>query len=255
MAEKKGKTLAETQARREAPEDPWEKGPRNAPLAEGRAARDKVDVPVRPPEDMSEKSGLRSEHLWDVYALPQPVVLVTTTDLDGNVNCAPKNWVTHAGARHFAFVCSTEHDTYMNAQTTREFVVNVPGADLVPKLHALARLGTASWEDELRRAGLTSLPSTKVKPPRIRECRAHLECKVTLLHRTSTKDDLGSEEAGTDVLVLGEVVAASADADVVRAKTYAERVALVRPFVLSPLWNYAVVDRVEPLPRQWDLEY
>lgn len=255
MSKPKGKSLAETQARREAPDDPWEERPRHAALAEGKSPRDKVDVPVAPPPDMSESSGLRSEHLWGLYALPQPVVLVTTTDLDGNVNCAPKNWVTHAGARHFAFVCSTEHDTYMNAQTTREFVVNVPGADLVPKLHALARRGAASWEDELRRAGLTALPSSKVKPPRIAECRAHLECRVTLLHRTSTKDDLGSEKAGTDVLVLGEVVAASADAEVVRAKSYAERVALIRPFVLAPIWNYSVVDRVEPLPDEWDLEY
>lgn len=255
MAEKKGKTLAETQARRASPDDPWEEGPRHARLAEGKAPRDKVDVPLEPPGDMSESSGLRSEYLWDLYALPQPVVLVTTTDLDGNVNCAPKNWVTHAGARHFAFVCSTEHDTYMNAQSTREFVVNVPGAELVPKLHALARRGAASWEDELRRAGLTKVPSTKVRPPRVAECRAHLECKVTLLHRTSTKDDLGGEKAGADVLVLGEVVAASADAEVVRARTYAERVALVRPFVLAPIWSYAVVERVEPLPEQWDLEY
>lgn len=255
MADEKGKTLAQTQERREEPTDPWEEGPRHARLAEGKAPRDKVDVTVEPPGDMDEASGLRSEHLWDLYALPQPVVLVTTADLDGNVNCAPKNWVTHAGARHFAFVCSTEHDTYMNAQTTREFVVNVPGADLVPKLHALARRGAASWEDELRRAGLKALPSTKVKPPRIAECRAHLECRVTLLHRTSTKDDLGSEKAGTDVLVLGEVVAASADAEVVRARTYRERVEIIRPFVLAPIWSYAVVDRVEDLPDAWDLEY
>ena len=255
MPKPKGKTLAETQKRRETPDEPWEDGPRHARLAEGKAPRDKVDVPLEPPEDMSEGSGLRSEHLWDLYALPQPVVLVTTTDLDGNVNCAPKNWVTHAGARHFAFVCSTEHDTYMNAQTTREFVVNVPGADLVPTLHALARRGTASWEDELRRAGLTSLPRAKVRPPRIAECRAHLECKVTLLHRTSTKDDLGTEKAGTDVLVLGEVVAACADAEIVRAKTYKERVELIRPLVLAPIWNYAVVERVQELPRAWDMEY
>lgn len=255
MGKPKEKTLAETQERRRAPTDPWEEGPRHARLAEGLAPRDKVDVPLGPPEDMDEASGLRSEYLWDLYALPQPVVLVTTTDLDGNVNCAPKNWVTHAGARHFAFACSTEHDTYMNAQTTREFVVNVPGADLIPKLHALARLGTASWENELRRAGLRALPSTKVRPPRIAECRAHLECKATLMHPTSTKDHLGTQKAGTDVLILGEIIAASADAEVARAKSYAERVALVRPIVLAPIWNYAVVERVEPLPEQWDLEY
>lgn len=251
----KGKTLKEQQARRREPTDPWEAGPRDPRRARDLPPREKLDVPVEPPRDLDEGSGLRSEHLWDLYALPQPVVLITTTDLDGNVDCAPKNWVTHAGARHFAFVCSTEHDTYMNAQTTREFVVNVPGAELVPSFHALARLGTASWEDELKRAGLTAMPSTKVKPPRIRECRAHLECKVTLLHRTAGPKELGSEKVGSDVLVLGEIVAASADAEIVGAPSYAERLAMIRPVVLAPIWNHAVVERVEPLPEQWDLEY
>lgn len=248
----KGKTLRELQARREAPESAWE---RDASLVARVATPDahgKLDVPVLAPEDVPE--GQRSEWLWDLYALPQPVVLITTVDLDGNVDCAPKNWVTCAGARHFAFACSTEHDTYMNAQTTRQFVVNVPGADLVPKLHALARRGTASWEDELRRAGLAAIPSAKVRPPRVAECRAHLECEVTLLHETSDETDLRAKTQ-SDVLVVGKVVAASADPDVVNAPTHAERVKRVRPFVCAPVWNWAEVSDVRELPGAWDLEY
>lgn len=249
----KGKSLRETQERREEPESAWERDA--AKVAE--VARDdgsgKLDVPVDAPEDVPE--GQRSEWLWDVYALPQPVVLVTTVDLEGNVNVAPKNWVTCAGSRHFAFVCSTEHDTYMNAQTTKQFVVNVPGAELVPKLHALARRGTASWEDEMRRAGLTALASRKVKPPRIAECRAHLECEVTLLHETSTHKELRTKQPQSDVLVLGRVVAASADESIVRAPTHAERVKRLRPIVLAPVWNHAVVEDVSELPHAWDVEY
>ena len=257
MAEKKGKTLAETQARRTEPSDPWERstvlGERG--LGAGLPPRAKVDVPVEVPDDMDEASGQRSEYLWDLYALPQPVVLVTTTDLEGNVNCAPKNWVSCAGADRFLFVCSTEHDTYRNAHTTKEFVVNVPGVELVDRLHALARRGTAMWENELTRAGLTAVASRKVRPPRIAECRVHLECKVTLLHETDSAKDLKGDKAGTDVLVLGRVVAASADAEVVRAPTYAERVKAIRPFVLTPVWNYQAVEDPRPLPEQWDLEY
>lgn len=258
MAPKKGKTLAEMQAPQEGPGDKWERGTVLGPergLGVGAPPREKVDVPLETPRDMDEKSGQRSEYLWDLYATPQPVVLVTTADLEGNVDCAPKNWVTCAGSHHFLFVCSTEHDTYRNAHTTREFTVNVPGAELVDRLHALARKGTASWENELDRAGLTTLPGRAVKAPRIAECRVHLECKVDLLHRTSTEKDLGTEKIGTDVLVLGRIVAVSADAEIVRAPTYEERVRLLRPFVLTPVWNYQVVDAPKPLPMQWDLEY
>lgn len=256
MAEKKGKTLRETQARRAEPSK-WERGTVLGPergLGEGVPPRGKVDVPVEVPEDMEEE-GQRSEYLWDLYCLPQPVVLITTADLDGNVNCAPKNWVSCAGSHGFLFVCSTEHDTYMNAQTTREFVVNVPGADLVPKLHALSRRGTASWENELTRAGLTALPSKEVTPPRIGECRAHLECRVDLIHPLNKTEDPKTEKAGTDVLVVGRIVAASADAEVVRAPTYEERLRLIRPFVLAPVWNYHVVEEAKPLPEAWDVEY
>lgn len=249
----KGRSLAEEQERRTKPESVWEKDASRVADLTSPGAQGKMDIPLQWPEEVPE--GQRSEWLWDVYALPQPVVLITTVDLAGNVNIAPKNWVTCAGARHFAFVCSTEHDTYMNAQTTKQFVVNVPGAELVPKLHAIARRGTASWEDESTRAGLTAIPSKTVRPPRIAECRAHLECEVTLLHETSTHGDLGTKTPQSDVLVLGRIVAASADEEIVRAPTHAERVKRIRPFVLAPVWNYAVIEQVSELPHAWDLEY
>lgn len=257
MPEKKGRTLRETQERQRAPEGKWEKstvlGPERG-LAAGLRPREKVDVPIEVPDDM-DPPGQRSEYLWDLYALPQPVVLVTTADLDGNVNCAPKNWVSCAGSHGFLFVCSTEHDTYMNVQTTKEFVVNVPGADLMDRLHALSRKGTASWENELTRAGLTALPGAKVRPPRIAECRVHLECKATLLHPLDTVADLKTDKAGTDVLVLGRIVALSADAEIVQAPTYAARTRLLRPFVLTPVWNWHELGEGKELPWAWDTEY
>jgi flavin reductase (DIM6/NTAB) family NADH-FMN oxidoreductase RutF len=160
-----------------------------------------------------------------------------------------------AGSHGFAFVCSTDHDTFMNIQTTGEFVVNVPGVELVDKLHALARKKTPSWENELRRAGLTELPSSRVKPPRVKECRMHLECRAELLHEVDSARELRTTEQGTDVLIYGKIVALSGDAEVVRAPTYEERVRLMRPFVLTPIWGYQVVDAPREIPNGWDIEY
>lgn len=254
----KGKTLAETNERQQGPRNRWEKGTVWGPergLGEGIAPREKVDVPLEVPTDMDKESGQRSEYTYDLHCLPQPVVLITTADRDGNVNCAPKNWVTTAGSHGFVFVCSTDHDTYMNVQTTGEFVVNVPGVELVGKLHALARKGAASWEDELARAELKALPSRKVRPPRIAECRVHLECRAELLYEVDSARELGSAQQGTDVLVYGKIVALSMDAEVLRAPTYDERVRRIRPFVLTPIWGYQVVDAPTEVPGAWDIEY
>lgn len=246
------------QERQAGPKNRWEKGTVLGPqlgLADGLADDAKVDVPLDVPEDMDPEEGQRSEYLYDVYALPMPVILVTTTDHAGNVDCSPKNWCTHAGAFGFAFVCNTEHDAYMNVASTGEFVVNVPGAELLDKLHLLARKGAPSWENEMDRAGLTSVPSKVVRPPRIRECRVHLECRVELLYECDSVRELKSSKMGTDVLIFGKVVAASADARVIRAPTYRERIAEIRPIVLGPIWEYAVVDSTRELPGAWDIEY
>ena len=195
MADKKGKPLAELQERSSKPENKWEKGTVLGPelgLGEGLDAREKVDVPIETPDDMDAESGLRAEYLHDIHCLPLPVILVTTVDLKGNVDCSPKNWCTVAGSHGFAFVCNTEHDCYQNIQTTGEFVVNVPGVDLVDKLHTLARKGAPSWENELKRAGLTEISSTKVKPPRVKECRVHMECRAEWLHEVDSAMDLKS---------------------------------------------------------------
>ena len=255
---KKGQTIEELQERQKGPRNKWEKGAVLGPeagLGVGLPPREKVDVPVETPDDMDPSEGQRSEYLYDVYSLPQPVVLVTTADLDGNVNCAPKNWVTCAGSHGFVFVCSTDHDTYMNVQSTGEFVVNVPGADLVPRLHALARKGAPSWENEMKRAGLTAVPSRKVRPPRVGECRVHLECKAELLYEVDNARELKSAKQGVDVLVYGKIVALSGDAEVVRAPTYEERTRLINPFVLTPIWNWHSLGEPKPVPEAWDIEY
>lgn len=167
-------TPAEPQDRRR---DPTGKGERSTGLGSERGlgagldARGKVDVPVDVPQGMDESRGQRSECLWDEYGTPQLVVLVTTADSAGNVNCAPEHRCTAAGSHGFLFVCGTDHDTFMNVQSTGEFVVNVPGAQRVDRLHALAREGTASWENELERARGWTRSSSGSSWPRARTRR------------------------------------------------------------------------------------
>jgi len=56
--------------------------------------------------------------------------------------------------------------------------------------------------DKFKETGLTPLPAKKVKPPIIKECVAHLECK---LHNQFT--------TGDHTIFVGEIVEAYADKD------------------------------------------
>jgi len=137
------------------------------------------------------------------YYSVKPIILVTTIGPSGISNVAPKTQCMDVGRReeYFAFVCTPQHHTYQNIKANREFVVNYPGPELIQKVSATSQF--AEKVDEIALAGLTSIPSLVVKPPRIKECKVHLECRLTEI-----KDlDVGS-------IILGKIVARSATQEV-----------------------------------------
>lgn len=74
----------------------------------------------------------------------------------------------------------------------------------------------------MEEAGLTALPSDKVKPPRIKECKAHLECKV-----------LWTKIIGSACLVLGSIEAISVDEEMEKLDAKEQAIALNRLIFLS----------------------
>ena len=79
--------------------------------------------------------------------------------------------------------------------STREFVVNIPTADMK---RVVDLCGTVSGRDgdKFARAGLHQVPSSVVSAPLIAECPVALECRVRHIY-----------EAGSHDLFIGEVVA------------------------------------------------
>jgi len=129
--------------------------------------------------------------------------MITTVDKEGRINAASYGTcvrVCHDPV-YIAFTTGATKDTYNNVLATEEFVVNVPSfeREILEKVRVVG-LEFPPGVNELEKAGLTSLPSTVVKPPRIAECKSHFECKVEWtkqwLHR---------------LMVVGKVVAASVD--------------------------------------------
>ena len=149
--------------------------------------------------------------------LPTTTTIITTIDEMGNPNAAPHGWVIGVSVDPWliAFASDLGHKTWKNALATREFVVNLPGEEILKPLFATSK-GYPKGTDKLKISGLTQIPSERVKPPRIKECKLHLECAVEF-----------TKEFSDGGLVVGRVLAASLDVDAVDGK-------LERGFTLNP---------------------
>lgn len=138
---------------------------------------------------------------------PTSLVLVTTLSPLGVGNVAPKTQVMPVGRKgYWAFACCDRHHTYQNVARQGEFVINIPGPELIEQV-SQAAAEFPPGTDEISGAGLTAIASRVVGVPSIAECRVHLEFK-----NYQILDGFGEES-----LVIGEVVAVTVDEEAVDA--------------------------------------
>ena len=141
--------------------------------------------------------------------VPRPIALVSTVDANGVANVAPFSFFCGVGsvpptllfcpALHAADVDpELRKDTLRNVEETGEFVVNVV-SEAIAHAANLTAAQVPPEVDEFALAGLTPLASEVVRPPRVAESPAHMECKLLQVTYTSHKP-------GGGVIVLGEIV-------------------------------------------------
>lgn len=165
---------------------------------------------------------------WRPSPLAGQVFLVTTVNEDGSSNVAPKSWVSMVAFNPplVALGCNLSHWTAQNILRTDEFVLNVPGAELAQVVWKASSLPHPRPVECL---GLTSIPGTTVKPPRIEECGAHLECK-RISHLTY----------GNEIVFIGQILEASVDKDILEST---DPYHLLRPFFFLENKTFGVIDR------------
>jgi len=100
-------------------------------------------------------------------------------------------------------------------EETKEFVVNVPTMDTLKETLFCGRK-TGRMYDKFKETRLTPLPAKRVQPPIIKECVAHLECK---LHQQIT--------TGDHTLFVGKILAVYADEGIFNGKYNLRKVKLV----------------------------
>jgi flavin reductase (DIM6/NTAB) family NADH-FMN oxidoreductase RutF len=132
--------------------------------------------------DLEKEFADRAYPILASLVTPRPIALVTTISEDGQVNAAPFSFFNLMGAN--PPICAfapgdrddgTPKDTARNIRSGHEFVVNLVDEAIAEAMNKCAA-SLPFGENELLRAGLTSAPSSVVKPPRIVEAPASLEC-------------------------------------------------------------------------------
>lgn len=139
---------------------------------------------------------------------PRPIGWISTVNAAGELNLAPYSYFNALSTHPFLVWFSSEgrKDSAAFAAETGEFVANLVGRALAEKMNATS-IDAPRGVSEFGYAGLTPAPSRLVRPPRVAEAPAALECKVTEIRRPRALD---GKEAGVHV-VTGEVVGVHID--------------------------------------------
>ncbi|ARN79439.1 flavin reductase [Nonlabens spongiae] len=137
---------------------------------------------------------------------PRPIAFASTIDEEGKVNLSPYSFFNVFSANPPIMIFSparrvrnnTVKHTLLNAQATKEVVINIVNYDIVQQM-SLSSTEYAEGVNEFVKSGLTEVASEKVRPPRVAESPVQFECKVKEIV------ELG-HEGGAGNLIICEVV-------------------------------------------------
>lgn len=134
---------------------------------------------------------------------PRPIAFISTLSDKGIPNAAPFSFfnlmgndppIVAIGIGKDETRKNNLKDSGYNIQQTKEFVINIVNERVLEQMN-LTAIDFPPEVDESEIAGLTKLPSIRVKPPRIAESPANLECRLA-----------STVEIGNTRIVLGEII-------------------------------------------------
>jgi flavin reductase (DIM6/NTAB) family NADH-FMN oxidoreductase RutF len=131
---------------------------------------------------------------------PYNACLVTSKRKNEKPNIMAVAWIIPVSANPplLAMSIRPERYSYKLIMETGEFVVNIPTYEMAKKVLICGRKSGKDY-DKFKETSLSTLQATKVEAPLIKECVAHIECKV-----------LETIEVGDHTLIIGQIVAAHA---------------------------------------------
>ena len=148
--------------------------------------------------------GADAPHAYRLLAsvvVPRPIALVTTLNLNDQVNAAPFSFFNLMGSSPPVVALGIGNrepgapkDSRANIERTGEFVISLVHAPLAEAMNVCG-IDFPAGVSELRAAKLTTAACVKVQTPRIAEALVQMECRLASV-----------VEVGDNQIVLGEVV-------------------------------------------------
>ena len=148
---------------------------------------------------------------------PRPIGWISTQNAAGALNLAPYSFFNAFNyvPPIVGFASIGTKDTLRNIEATGEFVWNLATRSLAEAMNqSCAAVPPEVSEFDL--TGLTPLPSTRVRPPRVAESPVTFECRSTQILQLQGIDG----EAVPTWLILGEVVAVHIDQALLKDGVY-----------------------------------
>lgn len=180
--------------------------------------------------------------------IPRPIGWISSVSENGINNLAPFSYFNAVGddPPHVMFSTGrgndSNKDTLNNVLATKQFVVNMVTEELVEQMNTTAQ-AVHSDIDEFEFAGVTSIPSHKVKPMRVKESPITLECE--LVHHYFLED----HRHGGACVVIGRIVMMHFD-DAVLLDNYKINLENYKPVSRLAGSNYAKIGELFSVKRK-----
>lgn len=130
---------------------------------------------------------------------PRPIAFASTIDSEGQANLSPFSFFNVFGANPPIVVFSpsrrgrdnTTKHTFDNVKEVPEVVINMVNYSMVNQV-SLSSNEFAKGVNEFQKAGFTAIDSDLIKPFRVKESPAQLECKVLDVIETGSEGGAGN---------------------------------------------------------------
>lgn len=182
----------------------------------------------------------RQNYLQHAIA-PRPICLASTIDLAGNVNLSPFSFFNLFSTQPPIAIFSparrardnTTKHTLHNVHEIPEVVINIVDIDILQQT-SLASCEFPKEINEFIKAGFTEEPSTRIRPPMVKESKIKFECIVQEIRSLGT-------EGGAGNLVICEILMMHIDEGILDQKNFIDQTKIQHVARLGGDW-YCKID-------------
>ena len=179
--------------------------------------------------------------------IPRPIGWISTVDANGINNLAPFSYFNAVGEDppHVMFSTTrgnnTNKDTLNNVLANGQFVVNMVTEELAERMNTTAQT-VPSDVDEFQLADVTPIPSTLIKPMRVKESLVTFECEMVHHYFLENHKDGGA------CIVIGRIVMMHFD-DSILLDNYKINLETYKPIARLAGSNYAKLGELFSIKR------